>query len=301
MPTVRANGIDISFESEGERGDPALLLVNGYTAQLVQWERGLLREFADRGFRVVIFDNRDVGCSSWFDKVATNLGDIMRARREHRDARSLAPYTLSDMAADAVGLLDALSIEAAHVAGASMGGMIAQTIAIEHPTRVLSLASIMSNTGEPAYGRSSDAANAALMQLPPPDREAYLRHVVEQDAIWASRNHRDPELVRARAARAFDRAFHPAGAGRQLAAIMASGDRATGLVGLRVPTVVIHGRHDNLIALSGGERTAALVPDARLLVLEGMGHDLPAPLWPAIVDAIVANAERGGFQPRAAR
>lgn len=301
MSTATANGITICYETYGEPRDQALLLVHGFTAQLVGWEPGFVDELVSRGFHVIAFDNRDVGLSSYFDDRPANLASIMSARREHQDARSLAPYTLSDMAADAAGLLGALSIEAAHVVGVSMGGMIAQTIAIEHPERVLSLTSIMSHTGEPAYGRSTDAANAAIMTPPPAERDAYLEYNVGNDKVWGSRYHANAHTVRARAARSFDRAFHPAGASRQLAAIMASGDRAAALALLKVPTAVIHGLQDTLITPSGGERTAELVPGSRLHLFEGMGHDLPVPLWPAIVDTIVANAERSGFRPRGAK
>jgi pimeloyl-ACP methyl ester carboxylesterase len=301
MPTVTANGITICYETYGDARDPALLLVSGFTMQLVGWEAGFVDQLVGRGFYVIAFDNRDVGLSTWFDDERANLAAVMSARNNHRDARSLVPYTLSDMAGDAVGLLDALSIAAAHVVGVSMGGMIAQTIAIEHAEHVLSLTSIMSHTGEPAYGRSTDVANAAIMTPPPADRDAYLAYNVEHHKVWGSRYHDGADAARARAARSFDRAFHPAGASRQLAAIMASGNRAAALALLKVPTAVIHGSQDTLITPSGGERTAELVPGARLHVLEGMGHDLPAPLWPTIVDTIVANAERSGFRARNAK
>jgi len=298
MPTTTADGVTICFETRGDPRDPTLLLVMGFTSQLVAWEEGFLAELTGWGFHVVVYDNRDTGLSTHFDGVPANLGEVMRARRDHRDGRPFAPYTLSDMAADGIAVLDALGVERAHVAGISMGGMIVQTIALEHRDRVLSLASIMSHTGEPAYGRSTDEANAALMTPPPEDRDAFVDYTVAQWRLWSSRYHWDEGVVRARAARSYDRAFYPEGAGRQLAAIMASGDRAHALTHLRIPTVVVHGRQDALIQQSGGERTAELVPDSRLLILDGMGHDLPAPLWPAIVDAVVGNAERAGFQAR---
>ena len=292
MPITKANGIDLCYETVGDENDPTLLLVHGFTAQVISWEEGFVRALADRGLRVVIYDNRDVGQSTHFDGVHVNLRTVAAAVRSGEDARALVPYTLSDMAADGVGLLDVLGVERAHVAGASMGGMIAQTIAIEHPERTRSLASIMSTTGESSYGRSTDEANAAILTAPPAEREAYIAQSMEHWKIWSSRYHLNAGAMAARLGRQFDRMFYPEGATRQLAAIIASGERSKGLGGLDMPTVVIHGRQDTLIQPSGGERTAELVPGARLLMLDGMGHDLPEPLWPAIVDAIVANAER---------
>jgi pimeloyl-ACP methyl ester carboxylesterase len=292
MPITKANGIDICYEEVGDVNDPTLLLVHGFTAQVISWEEGFVRALADRGFRVVIYDNRDVGQSTHFDGVHVNLRNVAAAVRSGDDASVLVPYTLSDMAADGIGLLDVLGVDRAHVAGVSMGGMIAQTIAIEHPERTQSLASIMSTTGELAYGRSTDEANAAILTAPPAEREAYIAQSLEHWKIWASRYHWSAEAAAGRLGRQFDRMFYPEGATRQLGAIIASGERSKGLGALEMPTVVIHGRQDTLIQPSGGERTADLVPNSRLLLLDGMGHDLPEPLWPAIIDAIVANAER---------
>ena len=292
MPITKANGIDLCYETVGDVNDPTLLLVHGFTAQVVSWEDGFVRALADRGLRVVIYDNRDVGQSTHFDGVHVNLRTVAAAVRSGEDAGALVPYTLSDMAADGIGLLDVLGVERAHVAGVSMGGMIAQAIAIEHPDRTRSLASIMSTTGESAYGRATEEANAAILSAPPAEREAYIAQSLAHWKIWSSRYHAGAEALVERLGRQFDRMFYPEGATRQMAAIIASGDRSKGLGGLDMPTVVIHGRQDTLIQPSGGERTAELVPGARLLMLDGMGHDLPAPLWPAIIDAMVANAER---------
>ena len=292
MPTAKANGIDICYETVGDAGDPALLLVSGFTSQLVSWEEGFVRALADRGFRVVVYDNRDVGLSTHFDGVHVDLRAMAAVARAGGDAKALVPYTLSDMGADGVGLLDVLGVERAHVVGTSMGGMIAQMIAIEHPERTRTLASIMSTTGESTYGRATKEANAALLTAPATERKAFIAQTLAHSKLWSTRYHWDPEALAARAGRQFDRVFYPEGATRQLAAMIATGDRSKGLSALETPTVVIHGRQDTLIQPSGGERTADLVPDSRLLMLDGMGHDLPAPLWPAIVDAIVANAER---------
>jgi pimeloyl-ACP methyl ester carboxylesterase len=198
------------------------------------------------------------------------------------------PYNLSDMANDAFGLLDVLGIERAHIMGASMGGMIVQTMAIERPERVLSLTSVMSSPGDPRAGAPTKDALEVLMSTPPSDRDAYLANA-ERSTVWASKRHVDVERIKARAAEAFDRAFYPEGAPRQLAAIYASGDRTTALNELTVPTLVIHGRDDTLIQPDGGVQTAAAIPEANLLLLAHMGHDLPVPLWPTIVDAVISH------------
>jgi pimeloyl-ACP methyl ester carboxylesterase len=291
------DGVDICFETHGSPSDPALLLVIGLTSQLVEWDPSFLEALVHRGFFVVVFDNRDVGLSQHFDGVPARLQDVERARREHRDPLGIPPYSLSDMASDGVAVLDALGIDSAHIAGISMGGMIVQTMAIEHPTRVSSLATIMSHTGEPEYGRSTPEANEALMAPPPRDRASFIEDGLVNWRIWSTGYHWDETAVRSRLERAFDRCFYPEGSPRQLAAVRSAPSRTEALRALDVPTVVIHGMQDTLITPSGGERTADLVPGARLLLLDGMGHDLPRPLWPAIIDAIMANAERAGYKP----
>jgi len=198
------------------------------------------------------------------------------------------PYDLSDMAADAVGLLDHLSIDSAHIVGASMGGMIVQTMAIEHRVRVRTMTSIMSQPGDPDVGQPTAEAAAALLAPPPTSRDAYIESSVNW-MTWHSKKYRDAERTRADAARSFDRAFYPEGAPRQLAAIYASGRRSERLAALDVPTLVIHGRDDTLITPSGGERTAEVIPGAHLLMLADMGHDLPEPLWPLIVGSILSH------------
>jgi pimeloyl-ACP methyl ester carboxylesterase len=200
------------------------------------------------------------------------------------------PYTLSDMAADGIAVLDALSLDRAHIVGASMGGMIVQTMAIEHPQRLRTVTSVMSMTGEPEYGQASPDAMAALMRPPPPDRAQAIEASVEASKLFSSPRYFDAASARERAAASYDRAFYPEGAGRQMGAIVASGDRANGLRNVALPFLVIHGRADTLITLSGGERTAELVPGANLVVLNDMGHDLPEPLWPLIVDVIASHA-----------
>jgi pimeloyl-ACP methyl ester carboxylesterase len=208
---------------------------------------------------------------------------------------SSASYTLSDMAADSAGLLDHLGVEAAHLVGASQGGMIGQTLAIERPGRVLSLTSIMSTTGNPSVGQPHPEALPALLTRPPADREGFADFVVRAWAVIGSPGFEaDEDAMRERARASYDRGLDPDGTARQLVAILASGDRTEALGGVDLPTVVIHGTDDSLIDVSGGKATAAAIPGAELVLIEGMGHDLPRQLWPRLVDLIVANAERAG-------
>ena len=288
MAMIQANGLELCFETFGKPDDPALLLVNGFTSQLTAWETGMCERFAARGRFVIRYDNRDVGLSTHLAGGSGSLSRVMTARNGKGDMPDL-PYLLSDMAADGMALLRALHIERAHIAGASMGGMIVQTMAIEHPHRVLSLTSIMSNTGEPDFGRSSPEANAALTAAPTSIRADYIEQTVVGRKVWSSPRYFDEQLERARIARDFDRMFFPDGAIRQYLAILGSPPRAEGLAQLTTPTLVIHGRADTLISLSGGERTAELVPGANLFVLNDMGHDLPIPLWPVLIDVMISH------------
>jgi pimeloyl-ACP methyl ester carboxylesterase len=277
------NGIELEYATAGDPTDPVLLLVNGYTSQMISW-RGLVDFLVEQGLHVVTFDNRDCGLSSKLDGQVARPGQVLTALLAG-DTPPDVPYTLSDMAADAIGLLDHLGVERAHIAGVSMGGMIVQTIAIEHPSRVASLTSIMSSTGDPRVGAPSPEAREVLLAPPPSEREAFIESMLNT-RVWASQKYFDPELAKELGAAAYDRSFYPEGATRQLAAIYASGDRSAGLAELDVPTLVIHGRDDTLISPGGGERTAALVPGARLLFVSDMGHDLPVPLWPVFAEAI---------------
>ncbi len=273
MALAEANGIELCYETFGDRSDPALLLVSGYTSQLLGWEEGFCAELAARGRFVIRFDNRDVGLSTHLDGVPAEP----------------APYTLSTFADDAFGLLDALGIDTAHLAGRSMGGMIVQTMAIEHPERVLSMTSIMSTSGEKEYFRSDPAVMKALMTRPPSERSAAIAHTVATATLFSSPRYFDAAKAEQVAATAYDRMFYPEGATRQMAAINGSAERAAALRALRVPTLVIHGRADTLILPSGGERTAELVPGANLMLLHDMGHDTPQPLWPLLIDAMVSH------------
>jgi pimeloyl-ACP methyl ester carboxylesterase len=288
MAMTKANGLEFCFETFGNPDDPALLLVNGFTSQLTAWETAMCERLAARGRFVIRYDNRDVGLSSHLVGGEGLLGKVIGARKGEGSMPTV-PYLLSDMAVDGMALLTALGVERAHIAGVSMGGMIVQTMAIEHPDRVLSLTSIMSTTGEPDVGRSSPEANAALTAAPTDVRPDYIEQTVRGRRVWSSPRYFDEQLERARIARDFDRMFFPDGATRQYLAILGSPARAEGLAQLDIPTLVIHGRADTLIALSGGERTAELVPGAVLFVLNDMGHDLPIPLWPVIIDAIISH------------
>ena len=289
MPTIEVNDIEVCYESFGPEDAPALLLVMGLGAQMTLWSPGLVSELLERGFRVIRFDNRDVGLSS---KTAGDPPDVMALYAQSLAGQPVvAPYTLGTMANDAVGLLDALGIPAAHVAGASMGGMIVQMMAIEHPDRVLSMTSIMSTTGANDVGQPDPAAIGALLAPPPMDRDGAIAANIDAARIIGGSLF-DEADARARAAESFDRCFHPAGSAFQIAAIAATGDRTERLREVRVPTLVVHGREDSLVSLSGGEATAAAVPGADLLVFGQMGHDVPEEYWSQIADAISGIALR---------
>lgn len=286
MPLARANGIEICYETFGQRENPPVLLVMGLGGQMILWEEPFCEGLAERGFFVIRFDNRDVGLSTKFEDAP--VPDIQKALAGEPIE---APYTLWDMAADAVGLLDALGIERAHVVGMSMGGMIVQCMAIRSPERLRSMTSIMSTTGAPDVGQPTPEALEALLAPPPASREAAIEQGVRTWQVIGSPAYpREESELRAMVARAYDRSFYPAGTARQLAAILATGDRTPALRAVRVPTLVIHGEEDALVPVSGGRATAEAVPGAKLITFPGMGHDLPRPLWPQILDAIAAHA-----------
>jgi pimeloyl-ACP methyl ester carboxylesterase len=288
--TCRVGDVDIAYETFGDPSKPALLLVMGLATQMIAWHEDFCAELAGHGFHVIRFDNRDVGRSSAMREVP-----VPTLRQLALRSKKAAGYTLSDMAGDAVGLLDHLGIERAHVVGASMGGMIAQTIAIEHPQRVLSLCSIMSNAGARWSGQPKLATYRVLLGTPPKDRDKFIDHVLKMYRVIGSPGFdRDEDDLRDIAARSYDRGRNPAGSGRQLAAIIASGDRTSRLRGVSAPTVVIHGTKDRLVSPSGGRATAKAIPGARLVTIEGMGHDLPRATWPRLIGAIAENAARAG-------
>ena len=283
-------GITIEYETFGNPVDPALLLISGFSAQLTSWHENLCKLFAAQNFHVVRFDNRDCGLSTKLDGVVVNTTAVITAALMEEPIPEV-PYTLTHMAADAMGVLDGLGIAKAHVMGASMGGMIAQTVAIEHPHRVLSLTSVMSQPGEPEVGQPTPEAMESFFTAPPTSREEYLDSSASW-LVWHSKKYRDAQRTRAQAAVDFDRSFYPEGGPRQLAAIYASGRRSEGLAKLTMPTLVLHGLDDTLIAPDGGERTAEIIPGAKLVMLEDMGHDLPEALWPRYVSEFLELTTR---------
>ncbi len=287
MPKAAVNGIELYHEVHGDDDGVPLLLVNGLGSQCISWEPELIDAFVDRGFRVVIFDNRDVGLSTWIDSDAP-IGELLAAVMAGDDVE--VPYLLTDMAADAVGLLDVLGIDAAHVLGVSMGGMIVQTMAIEHPDRLLSMTSIMSTTGERHVGQPTAEAAAALFRPAATTRDEAIANHVESWRIIGTPAAFDEERHRQRGAAAYDRAFHPVGTGRQMLGVVRSGSRAEGLQAVRVPTLVIHGDIDPLVNVSGGRRTAELVPGATFVEVEGMGHEIAPNHRTHIVDLVTRHA-----------
>jgi pimeloyl-ACP methyl ester carboxylesterase len=290
MPRAEANGIELEYDTFGAPHDRPLLLIMGLGAQMTAWDPRFCAMLAARGYHVIRFDNRDIGLSTQFDHLpppdlfAILGGDL-----------STAPYFVADMADDAAGLLDALGIARAHVVGASMGGMIAQELAIKHGERVLSLCSIMSTTGDRAVGQPNAEAIAAILTPRATDRDRAIERGVSVQRVIGSKT---PEYAVSddvryqRVADAYDRAYRPDGANRHMASIAASPDRTEALAALKIPTLVVHGDQDPLIDVSGGRATAAAIPGSDLLVFPGMAHDLPEALWPTLIDAIATNAAK---------
>ncbi len=278
------NGVELCHETFGDAGGRPLLLVMGLGAPMIWWDEEFCESLAAQGFHVIRFDNRDSGRSSRMRGQA-NLAQAYLLRG--------APYSLADMAADAAGLLDHLGVPAAHVAGASMGGMIAQTLAIRYPARVLSLTSIMSTTGSRLVGRPSPKAMSMLLGARPRDRAEYVELAVRTFRVIGSPGYPfDEARMRERAERTFDRGVHPGGTVRQLAAIMADRERTPKLRKVRVPALVVHGSRDPLVHVSGGRATARAIPGADLDIVPGMGHDLPRAVWPRVVAGITRIADR---------
>lgn len=285
-----ANGIEIAYQEIGDPGGEPLLLVMGLATQMIAWDEPFCAMLAERGFRAIRFDNRDVGHSTKIEAAGPpKRTDMLLGRRR------TAAYFLRDMAEDATELLDHLGIDAAHVVGASMGGMIAQIMAIRRPERVRSLVSIMSTTGSRWLGVPTWKAFGTLFARPAPGREAAVEHAVRVFRIIGSPAYpMDEARLRELAGLSYDRSHSQAGIARQLHAITASGDRTRALRNVRVPTAVIHGASDPLVRPAAGRATARAIPGARLRMIEGMGHDLPRELWPTFVDEIVATAARAG-------
>jgi pimeloyl-ACP methyl ester carboxylesterase len=285
MPRAQVNGLELAYDSFGDPAGTPLLLVMGLSYQMIEWDDAVCQMIADRGFWVTRFDNRDVGLSTKLDHLG--IPDLLGAMT----GTAAPPYTLDDMAGDAVALLDVLGVSAAHIVGVSMGGMIAQLIAINHPERVLSLTSIMSTVGGPNVVQAQPEVIAALLVPPGPTRQERVEHsLAVRRLINGAGVPFDEDRARRKAERAVDRCFHPDGGLRQIVAILAAPDRAPGLGRLTIPTLVIHGEEDPLVPPDNGRQTAAALPNARLIMIPDMGHNLPERVWPDVVDAIVALA-----------
>lgn len=290
MARATANGIQIEYETFGNPSGRPLLLIIGLGAQMIHWDDDLCQDLAKRGHYVIRFDNRDVGLSTKFEEAGVpNLVEIFGKIMKGEKVKP--PYTLDDMADDTVGLLDALEIRKAHICGMSMGGMIAQTVAIRHLPRVLSLTSIYSTTGSPEVPQPKPEVLGLLITPPPREREAFMEHMLGVFKTIAGPGFAvDEKWTRKIAAVSYDRCFCPQGMARQLVAILTHGDRGPALASVKVPTLVIHGTDDPLVSVEGGKATAKAVPGAQLMLIEGMGHDLPrGGAWPRIVEAIAAH------------
>ena len=285
------DGVDLCYETFGDRSNPTVLLIMGLGGPMTWWDPELCRRLASRGFQVVRYDNRDTGRSTKLRQHRVTRGDLVRATL----GRGRAPYSLSDMANDALAILDALHVDAAHVAGVSMGGMIAQTLAIEHPGRVLSLTSIMSTTGRRTVGWMHPRVLPNLFGSPGPTRDTYAANSARTwRRIGSPAYPISQESLLARAIETYDRGWSGSGVLRHMAAIATQPDRTAALAKLTIPTTVLHGRSDPLIHRSGGRATAKAIAEAEHLEIEGMGHDMPKELWDTIIDAIVKTAERAG-------
>lgn len=287
-------GVTLCYEAFGDPDETPILLIMGLATQMIAWHEDFCTELAERGFYVVRFDNRDIGRSTHFDFQPPTVKQML--------TRRLGPeqYTLSDMAEDAAVLLRELEIAPAHVVGASMGGMIGQMLAAEHPEAVRSLTSIMSTTGSRRHGQPAFSVYRYLLRPPPRDRDGYIQRSAEIFGLVGSTGfERDEAYIRERAARSFDRGFDVRAGGRQLGAIIASGDRTKVLESIKAPTLVIHGTVDKMVRPSGGRATAKAIPGARLMMIEGMGHDLPRGVWPQIIDGISEHARAASGQQAA--
>jgi pimeloyl-ACP methyl ester carboxylesterase len=284
------DGIEFAYQEAGDPDGEPLLLVMGLATQMIGWPEELCSMLAERGFRVVRFDNRDIGCSTKLDAAGVpNRFDLFLGRNP--------AYLLSDMADDTIGLMDHLGIESAHVAGISMGGMIAQTLAIEHRDRIRSLVSMHSTTGSRRVGQPTLKAYGAILAKPPRSREELIKRVERTYSVIGSPAYpTDEERLRWVAGSSWDRGHNPKGVVRQIHAIAGSGDRTAALRKLALPTTVIHGTRDVLVRPSGGRATARAIPGARLRIFEGLGHDLPRDLWPIFADEIADTAARAGWQ-----
>ncbi|MDX1797692.1 MAG: alpha/beta hydrolase [Candidatus Lokiarchaeia archaeon] len=291
MPKAKANNIEIEYDTFGDPSARPLLLVMGLGSQMISWDERLCKMFVDKGFYVIRFDNRDAGLSTKFEEAGDP--DLLKEVMAYQKGEKISPpYTVEDMANDAVGLLDALNIEKAHICGASLGGFIVQVIALNHPTRVLSLVSMMSSTKNNLSPDAKPEAMQVLMKPSPIEREAYIKQSVENWRIVYGSLPYPEDLYRERSAAAYDRAFYPQGMKRQMLAVLAAEDRCSKLGSIKVPTLVIHGADDPLVPNKLGKETAECIPGSELLIIEGMGHSLPEPIWSQLVEAIAKNADK---------
>jgi len=288
---VKVNGVDLCYDTFGAPQNPAMLLIMGLGAQMIRWQDAFCEQLATNGYFVIRFDNRDVGKSTKFEE--TGVPNIFSLLLEVQQGKVVsAPYTLAEMAEDAVGLLDVLKIKTAHVVGVSMGGMIAQTMTINYPERVQTLTSIMSTTGNPELPQPKPEALMILQQTPPSDRDEFIEYTVKGQKILSGPHYPlDEAYLRDLAARTFDRSYYPQGTARQLTAILASGSRKDALKNVQTPTLVIHGDADPLVPIEGGKDTAASVPGAQLAIINGMGHDIPPKVAPKIIELITKHAK----------
>jgi pimeloyl-ACP methyl ester carboxylesterase len=294
MPNIKKNGIQIEYDTMGDPSSPPLLLIMGLGGQLIHWDDGFCRQLADKGLFIIRYDHRDSGLSTKYEQAeAAGPVDFIDALGQGRS--NDPPYSLNDMADDAVGLLDALEIKKAHICGASMGGMIAQILAIRHPQRLLSLISIYSTTGNPDLPLPEPKAMEALMTPPPTDRRAYIEFNVKTHRAMAGSGYPfDEEFIRNISAKSYDRAHYPPGVARQMLAVMAQENRKADLLSVKVPTLVIHGTTDPLVPAAHGRDTADAISGAQLQLVEGMGHDLPRKdgPWLQVIDAIATHTRQ---------
>jgi len=282
-------GITVEYETFGDPEQPAILLIAGFGAQMISWDDGFCAGLARGGHLVVRYDNRDCGLSTPFTDHPVDVQELIGAASvgDIDTVRALAPYRLADLADDAAALATALDLDRVHVVGASMGGMVAQLVGIRHAALVASLTSMMSSTGASDVGASTPEAFTALTQPAPTDRAGYIADSVARSRVWSSRRYFDETEAASLAAESYDRGIVPGGTARQLAALLATGSLEDDLARLELPVLVVHGTDDTLVTPSGGRRTAEVIPGARLLVVEDMGHDRPRPLWPVLWDAIL--------------
>ena len=289
MPNVPVNGINIEYEEFGEQSATPLLLIMGLGAQMVRWPEPFCQQLASRGFRVIRYDNRDVGLSTKFHEQCPDPGQLLGDVLQGKDVS--VPYTLDDMADDAAGLLQALEIPTAHVVGASMGGAIAQLVAIHHPRQVLTLTSIMSSTGDPDLPQPAPEIMALLVKPVPDEREAMVQQSIETSrTLYGPGFTFDEARIREMIELSLDRDPDRTGQGRQMLAIVSAGSHKEALGSVKAPTLVIHGDADPLVPIAGGYDTAEAIPGAKMLVIEGMGHSQPEGAWPRIIDSIVELA-----------